>query len=108
VAARPLSEALDPERISDHRACVTVVVMAARALEGYDIDGAIRAAEHSRDFGCFFSPGAWMQNVDKLREDIELLKAALPLVQLAKRIRAHIDSGERKAFDPADEREEAE
>lgn len=52
----------DPDRTDDHAQC-------------------------SLDIGCLFHPTAWIENHKKLEEDIETLRAALPLVRLARKLR---------------------
>jgi hypothetical protein len=101
MPVRPLAEA-DGQPIDDHGQCVMVVVMAARALETHDIEGAIERAKHALEIGPFFQPTAWIQNHEKLEQDIEVLRAALPLVKLAREIRERIEKGELNGFSPED------
>lgn len=70
----------------DHRNTVTIVVLAARALHGQPIREAIEQAERALAVGCLSHPTAWMQNHEKLEEDVEMLRAALPLVALAEKL----------------------
>jgi hypothetical protein len=62
------------------------VLNAARILLVVDVPAAVQAAHHALDIGCFIDPTLWRQNQRKLREDLEVLEAALPLYRLATKI----------------------
>lgn len=72
---------------AEHRAAFAVVGMAGRLLLQYDLDQLLKDMEHSEDFGCFFDPTAWMNNIEKLKQDREVIEAALPLWRLAKKLK---------------------
>jgi hypothetical protein len=79
---------MDSEEPADHRSCVMIVAMAARALDGQPIEKAIEQAQRSLDVGAPFHPTAWIEKHKALEEDLALLRAALPLVRLVKKLRA--------------------
>jgi hypothetical protein len=71
---------------SDYRAAVTGCVLVSRILQQYDLPALLEAIEKADAFGCFIDPALWMNNRDKMNEDREILRAALPLWQMGKRL----------------------
>lgn len=90
---RPLqSAATNPTRATakatetEHHEAMLLVLSAARILLAVDIGTALHRAQHALDIGPFFDPTAWMENSDKLREDIKVLAAARPLWEMARKL----------------------
>lgn len=71
-----------------HQGAVVATVLAARMLATTieDLPAVIRAAERALDFGPFTDPTAWRDKHKALEQDIEMLKAALPMWQLGRRM----------------------
>lgn len=67
------------------RLCYTVL----RVVPDPDkVEAAIRLAEHSEAVGWIYDPTLYRANVDKLREDLTVMKAVAELGRLAERIKA--------------------
>lgn len=72
-----------------HLMAMQIVINAARILSVVDVPEALRAARHALEIGCFIDPTLWRANHGKLREDIEVLEAALPLYRLGEKLAKH-------------------
>lgn len=69
----------------DHRDTMLALLNAARVLRLSieDLPGAILAAKRDDELDPFLDPTAWISNGKALREDINMMNAALPLWTLA-------------------------
>lgn len=64
---------------SDHQTCMLCVINAMRIMTLIDLPAAIANAEHSDAVAPFIDPTLWMKKHRHLKEDLELMRAALPL-----------------------------
>lgn len=81
-------------KIEDHAECVKVSILLCSMLENYDIAGAIDRGQKALDHGALFHPSEWIAKHEDLEQDMKVLKAALPLANLAEQIRQRIAAKE--------------
>ena len=67
-----------------YRAAVVGVVMAARALEGHDLEGILAAISRADTLAPMIDPTLWREKHKAMAEDAEMLRAALPLWKLGR------------------------
>lgn len=75
----------------DHRETTMMVIGAARIISVLELDIALRQAERALDMGPILDPTLWRDKHKALEQDIQILKAGLPLWRLSKEMRARIE-----------------
>ncbi len=65
-------------RLTEHRALLRTALLAGAMLHPYDIDAALQAIARAH-------PEAWRRQDSNMQLDLELLEAARPLAQLARK-----------------------
>jgi len=78
-------------RIDEHRSAVCAVIACARILEQYDIPKLIHAIDRSETVGPTLAPTLWRDKSTAMLEDKTLLKAALPLWEMASKLERMAD-----------------
>lgn len=73
--------------IWEYRQAVAAVVMAANLLEQFDLPKLLQEINHAETIGCFINPTLWIEKRSALREDKEMISVAIPLWNLAKKLR---------------------
>ncbi len=71
-----------------YRAKLVVCVSAAQILADLDLEKLIEDGQRALEIGCLLNPSAWIEKHEALEQDIEVMRAALPLAKLGKRIAA--------------------
>ncbi len=71
-----------------YRAGVTMAAAAARLLAGVDVPGLLADIEHADAVGPLLDPTLYREKARAMGEDRELLRAALPLHQMGKKLEA--------------------
>ena len=69
---------------SQHAEGVFAVVMAARVLSSVELERVIESAETALAVGPILDPTLYRDHAHRLEQDLELLRAALPLWQVAR------------------------
>lgn len=77
---------------------VTACALAARLLASHDLPALLQAIDRAETLGPFLDPTLYAQRGTAMREDAALLRAALPLVEFA---RKHLAVPQPPAPDPA-------
>ena len=75
------------DRVSDVGGCVMTIIAAMRILTQLDLKSAIQDSQTALDIGPIFHPTLWRDKHQKLSEDVELMRAALPLWKYAEKLR---------------------
>ena len=70
----------------EYQDAVRTVALTARVLSAHDIPAILRAIEHTDTVAPFLDPTLWQRNRDKMLEDRAMLRAALPLHELAQQL----------------------
>lgn len=70
----------------DYRSAVMACRVAAKMLAQHDLSGLLRAVDRADAVGPILDPTLWRDKHEAMAEDAELLRAALPLAELASRI----------------------
>lgn len=65
---------------------LTTLYLLAGMVKEIPLREMLAAADHSMGIGPILDPTLWRQNHQKLQEDIELMRAVLPLHTLAQKI----------------------
>ena len=73
----------DP-KVEQYQSAVITCALAGRVLAQHDIEGLLKAVEWTESVGHVLEPTLYREKAPAMREDAELLKAALPLWRLAK------------------------
>lgn len=73
---------LDEER---YHSAVTACALAARLLASHDLPGLLDAIDRAETLGPIVDPTLYAQRGQAMREDAALIRAALPLVEFARR-----------------------
>jgi hypothetical protein len=67
---------------------IMTIAMAARMVAQWDLEGMISRGETALGAGVFFDPTLWIQKRKALEEDLEMVRAALPLLRVAEKLGA--------------------
>lgn len=81
---------------ADYRSVIMHVAMCAKLLADYDIPDLIRKINRAETVGPMLDPTLWIRKNKAMDEDKEMLKAALPLHQLGKKLAALAAVGKEK------------
>ena len=76
--------------MSNHADAVKTIILLGRTLEVYDIPQLIEQGQRALDFGPFQDPTLWIQKHQALEQDLELLRAALPLATAIQKLKERI------------------
>ncbi len=71
---------------TDHQTAVMSVISAMRILRMVDLPKVLDNIERASAIGPLIDPTLYLRNGDKMHEDKDLLKAALPLWRFAKKL----------------------
>lgn len=74
------------EKIHEYRDALKACLFAAGMLKAFDIPKILESIDHADAVGPILDPTLWMQKSEKMREDKEIFRAALPLYQLAMKL----------------------
>lgn len=77
---------MNAEKIAEYRAAVTQVALAARVIGSHDLPGLLAAIETAHAVGPMLDPTLYREGVKAMDEDADVLRAAMPLYYLAKRL----------------------
>jgi len=84
----------------EYQGAVVMVAAMARLLAGYDVPGLLADIEHAEAIGPVLDPTLYRDKAKAMGEDRELLRAALPLYQLGKKLEASTTNDARKGTAP--------
>ena len=73
-------------KLHEYQQAVLVCHMAARMLAAHDLKGLIADIDRADAVGPIVDPSLWMKKRGAMREDLEVLRAALPLAQLGREL----------------------
>lgn len=76
------------ERADEYRSHLFVLVAAADAIRDIPIPELLDDIARAEAIGPLLDPALWIKKGDKMREDAELLRAALPLHEFAQKLTA--------------------
>lgn len=72
--------------IDRYRAAVTMAIAAANAIAMHDVPRLLEEIHHADSVGALIDPTAYMAKADAMREDKEVLEAALPLYRIGRKL----------------------
>jgi len=76
------------QTVESYQTAVQQTVLAAQLLAEHDIPGLLSAIDRAETVAPFTDPTLYMKKSKAMREDKEVLQAALPLYELGKKIKA--------------------
>lgn len=74
------------ELVAEYQEVVTHVAKAAIMIAVFDLPKQIRYIEAADSFGLIMDPTLWRDGRKRMMEDLEMLRAALPLWKLAENV----------------------
>lgn len=72
--------------VEEYKSDLFLILMAARALAGVDVSKRIAEIERAHAIGPIVDPTLWMKKREAMEQDRDLLRAALPLAELGRRL----------------------
>lgn len=78
----------DEAKIKEYRDAILNITVCMNMLSGYDLPGILKAIEYADSVGPVFDPTLWRDKNKLMREDMEMVKAAMPLWRLQEELRA--------------------
>jgi len=73
---------------AEYQAAVLAAVLCAGILSEHDIPSLLAAIDSAESLGPLLDPTLWREKHQAMQEDREVLRAALPLWELAKKLEA--------------------
>jgi len=70
----------------DYQAAITAIAMAARVIALHDLPRILEGMERAEAVGPLFNPTLYIEKEQAMREDKELVQAAMPLYRLARQL----------------------
>lgn len=72
---------------AEYRSLFAAIGVTGQLLLQFDLEQLLRDMERAEAFGCFADPTLWIDKIGKMREDREVVEAALPLWRMAKKLK---------------------
>jgi hypothetical protein len=73
-------------KIAEYRTAITTIALCARMIAEHDLPKLLADIEHADSVGPILDPTLWRDKHRAMEQDREILKAALPLHTLAKKM----------------------
>lgn len=83
-----MAAAVSEELAEEYEVTLRSVISAAYMLAMYDLPKILQAIDLADTLGPFRDPTLWAEKGEAMRQDADLLRAALPLWRFGKQIRA--------------------